>query len=69
MQAAPRAGEPGTYVLLLRSIEHRSIQIGRLGVLHLEPGYYAYAGSALGRGVSDPGWDVICEDPAAPTGT
>jgi Uri superfamily endonuclease len=50
MQAAPRAGEPGMYVLLLRSIEQRSVQIGRLGVLHLEPGCYAYAGSALGRG-------------------
>lgn len=50
MQAAPRAGEPGTYVLILRSIEHRSVRVGRLGVLRLEPGYYAYAGSAQGPG-------------------
>ena len=49
-QAAPGVGEPGTYILVLRSTEHCSVKVGRLGVLRLEPGYYAYAGSALGPG-------------------
>jgi Uri superfamily endonuclease len=42
--------EPGTYILLLRCTVRRSLEVGRLGVLHLEPGYYAYVGSALGPG-------------------
>ncbi len=44
------SAEPGTYVLVLRSLDHASLRVGRLGVLHLELGYYAYAGSALGPG-------------------
>lgn len=47
---ASRLDGPGTYVLVLRSTSRRSVEIGRLGVLHLEPGYYAYVGSALGPG-------------------
>jgi Uri superfamily endonuclease len=49
-QLTPDGEEPGTYVLVLRSTERRSVKVGRLGVLRLEPGYYAYAGSALGPG-------------------
>lgn len=35
---------------MLRSKGRFPVEIGRLGLLHLEPGYYAYVGSALGPG-------------------
>ena len=41
---------PGAYILILRNPREQSIQIGRLGRFDLRPGYYAYAGSALGPG-------------------
>jgi len=41
---------PGTYLLLLRLEEDREIEIGRLGSLFFPPGYYLYAGSAMGPG-------------------
>jgi Uri superfamily endonuclease len=41
---------PGTYALLLPSAKDVVIQVGRLGALRLQPGYYAYVGSALGSG-------------------
>ena len=41
---------PGTYALLLVSASDRLIQIGKLGRLQLQPGYYVYAGSAFGPG-------------------
>lgn len=41
---------PGTYVLILASSSKRRIRIGRLGVMALHAGYYAYAGSAFGPG-------------------
>jgi Uri superfamily endonuclease len=41
---------PGTYALLLSSAADAVIQIGRLGDLRLQPGYYVYVGSALGPG-------------------
>jgi len=44
------ATAPGTYVLLLRCSRQRVIQVGRLGEMTLQPGYYAYVGSALGGG-------------------
>ncbi|MGD8867014.1 MAG: GIY-YIG nuclease family protein [Gemmatimonadales bacterium] len=50
MPVATRLAGPGTYLLVVRSTDRRSVEVGRLGVLHLEPGYYAYAGSALGPG-------------------
>jgi Uri superfamily endonuclease len=41
---------PGTYALILASASDRLIQIGKLGQLLLQPGYYVYAGSAFGPG-------------------
>ena len=41
---------PGTYVLVLRCTTSRAVQIGRIGVLHLAPGWYLYVGSAFGPG-------------------
>ena len=42
--------KPGTYVLILRSEESTSIQIGRWSLLDIRQGYYAYVGSAFGPG-------------------
>jgi Uri superfamily endonuclease len=41
---------PGTYALLLSSASNGVIQLGRLGDLQLQPGFYVYVGSALGPG-------------------
>ena len=41
---------PGTYVLVLSSRSTDLIQIGRLGDLQLQSGYYVYVGSAFGPG-------------------
>lgn len=38
----------GAYLLLIRLPVAREITVGRLGVIHFEPGGYVYAGSALG---------------------
>ena len=40
----------GTYVLMLKSIVFQSAQVGKLGLLDLNPGYYMYVGSAFGPG-------------------
>ncbi len=40
----------GTYALLLRARRSQAIQIGRRGVLNVEPGHYIYVGSAFGPG-------------------
>ncbi len=40
----------GTYALILSSSINRSINIGKLGTLPLEPGFYIYIGSAFGPG-------------------
>jgi Uri superfamily endonuclease len=42
--------EPGTYALVLASATARTIQIGKLGDLVVEPGFYVYVGSATGPG-------------------
>jgi|GEM_PF-712377 len=42
--------QPGTYLLVLACRHARCVQIGRLGRVRLEPGYYLYVGSALGPG-------------------
>ncbi len=42
--------KPGTYALVLSSASNSPIQIGRLGTLQLQCGYYIYLGSALGPG-------------------
>ena len=41
---------PGTYALILVSSSDRLIEIGKLGRLLLQPGYYVYTGSAFGPG-------------------
>src|SRR5271165_6614689 len=41
---------PGTYVLVLSSRSTDLIQIGRLGALQLQSGFYVYVCSALGQG-------------------
>ena len=41
---------PGTYALVLASTKTAHVQVGRLGILQLQPGYYVYVGSALGPG-------------------
>jgi len=41
---------PGTYALILSSTTDYPLQVGRLGQLHLRPGFYVYVGSALGPG-------------------
>lgn len=42
--------EKGVYVLLIFVPFERSIDVGGLGVRRFQNGYYAYTGSALGRG-------------------
>jgi len=42
--------QPGTYALILAADAHETVQIGRLGALRLQPGYYVYVGSAFGPG-------------------
>jgi Uri superfamily endonuclease len=42
--------KPGTYALVLSCESNARIQIGRLGKMQLQPGYYVYVGSALGLG-------------------
>jgi Uri superfamily endonuclease len=41
---------PGTYVLVLRVSSRSEIVVGRLGTLAVQPGCYAYVGSAFGPG-------------------
>lgn len=40
----------GIYTLILRLDTQKDIRIGALGTLSFKPGYYIYAGSALGSG-------------------
>lgn len=42
--------QKGIYTLILRLTEPKEIRIGALGVISFQPGYYIYAGSALGSG-------------------
>lgn len=44
------SAEPGTYVLVMHESRPRSVQVGRLGRVHLAAGYYLYVGSAFGPG-------------------
>ncbi len=41
---------PGTYVLILSSLDSFSLQIGKKGKMSVKPGYYVYIGSAFGSG-------------------
>lgn len=47
---APLPREPGSYVLLLEVAARQTLPIGRRQALAIEPGYYAYVGSAVGPG-------------------
>jgi sugar fermentation stimulation protein A len=40
--------QPGTYLLLLHVLECATCDVGRLGILSFQPGWYVYTGSALG---------------------
>lgn len=40
----------GTYVLILESTVDTELEIGRLGLMVLRPGFYLYVGSAFGPG-------------------
>jgi Uri superfamily endonuclease len=40
--------EPGSYLLVLRLDRSRAISVGKLGRFDFAPGWYVYAGSALG---------------------
>lgn len=42
--------ESGTYALVYECHEPALAEVGRLGSIALEPGYYVYVGSALGPG-------------------
>lgn len=42
--------KPGTYILVLYVASNRELQVGKLGVLQVKPGYYLYLGSAFGPG-------------------
>jgi len=42
--------QPGTYALVFSSTVRALIRVARLGRLQLEPGFYAYVGSAYGPG-------------------
>lgn len=47
-----RAIEPlsGTYLLIMQSEARQQIEVGRLGLMQLDVGYYLYVGSAFGPG-------------------
>jgi len=42
--------EPGTYTLLVSLPEPATVEFGAAGAYDLEPGWYAYTGSAFGAG-------------------
>lgn len=41
---------PGSYVLLFHASKKQKTEVGSLGLLNLNPGYYLYVGSAFGPG-------------------
>ena len=41
---------PGTYALIFSAYRKNQLKIGKLGTLHLKPGFYIYIGSAFGPG-------------------
>lgn len=41
---------PGSYILVLRADQHATITVGRLGAVHIAPGWVLYTGSAFGTG-------------------
>ena len=61
--------KPGTYALILSCTSNARIQIGHLGTMQLQRGYYVYLRSVLGQGACVPGWPTIRKPPTDPTGT
>jgi len=43
-------GSRGTYVLIVSVAQMQRLEIGKLGVFDIVPGFYAYVGSAFGAG-------------------
>jgi Uri superfamily endonuclease len=41
---------PGTYAILLVCRADALIEVGRLGTLRVQPGFFVYVGSAMGPG-------------------
>ena len=41
---------PGTYALVMACSSDQRIEVGKLGPLHLQSGFYVYVGSAFGPG-------------------
>ena len=41
---------PGTYALVMKCSSDHQVEVGKLGRLHLQPGFYVYVGSAFGPG-------------------
>lgn len=41
---------PGTYALILENVNPARLEVGRLGSIDLQRGFYVYVGSALGPG-------------------
>ena len=50
LDVATIEAQPGTYAVVLSATTGGLVQIGRLGKLRLQPGFYVYVGSALGPG-------------------
>ncbi len=50
--ALPIPEKGGVYTLILHVPKETSLKIGKLGVQRFKRGYYAYTGSALGKGAS-----------------
>jgi sugar fermentation stimulation protein A len=48
VRAAQNFTRSGAYALILRNKRQKNIEIGRLGKIHFDEGYYVYIGSALG---------------------
>ena len=42
--------DPGSYLLVIRCAQPTDIEVGALGEIPFETGYYGYAGSAFGAG-------------------
>lgn len=51
--------EKGIYTLVLRLPAERLVDVGSLGPVRFEAGYYAYTGSARAPAAS-PGWSGTC---------
>ena len=44
--------DKGSYILIIHVDKPIKISIGKLGVFEFKPGYYAYVGSAMGKGAT-----------------